>query len=45
MRRSLSCNNPAHGSKEMPIWGSIFYEIAFDHDLGNVAAGKYNQIF
>ena len=27
---------PAHGSKEMPIWGSIFHEIEFDQDLGNV---------
>ncbi|MGA2981440.1 MAG: c-type cytochrome [Terriglobales bacterium] len=27
---------PAHGSKEMPIWGPIFHEIEFDHDLGNV---------
>jgi mono/diheme cytochrome c family protein len=26
----------AHGSKEMPIWGSIFHEIEFDQDLGNV---------
>ena len=27
---------PAHGSKEMPIWGPIFHEIEFDRDLGNV---------
>ena len=27
---------PAHGSKEMPIWGPIFHEIEFDQDLGNV---------
>ena len=27
---------PAHGSKEMPIWGRIFHEIEFDQDLGNV---------
>jgi mono/diheme cytochrome c family protein len=27
---------PAHGSKEMPIWGPIFHEIDFDQDLGNV---------
>ncbi len=27
---------PAHGSKEMPIWGSIFHDIEFDQDLGNV---------
>ena len=27
---------PAHGSKEMPIWGPIFHEIEFDQDLGYV---------
>jgi len=27
---------PAHGSKEMPIWGPIFHEIEFDQDLCNV---------
>lgn len=27
---------PAHGSKEMPIWGPIFHEIEFDQDLGKV---------
>jgi len=27
---------PAHGSKEMPIWGPIFHEIEFDRDLGIV---------
>lgn len=27
---------PAHGSKDMPIWGPIFHEIDFDQDLGNV---------
>ena len=27
---------PAHGSKEMPIWGPIFHEIEFDQDLGHV---------
>lgn len=27
---------PAHGSKEMPIWGPIFHEIEYDRDLGNV---------
>ncbi len=27
---------PAHGSKEMPIWGPTFHEIEFDQDLGNV---------
>jgi mono/diheme cytochrome c family protein len=27
---------PAHGSKEMPIWGPIFHEIEFDQDFGHV---------
>ena len=27
---------PAHGSKQMPIWGPTFHEIDFDQDLGNV---------
>src|SRR5208282_956760 len=27
---------PAHGSREMPIWGPIFHEIEVDQDLGNV---------
>lgn len=27
---------PAHGSKQMPIWGPIFHDIEFDQDLGNV---------
>ncbi len=27
---------PAHGPKEMPIWGPTFHEIEFDQDLGNV---------
>ncbi len=27
---------PAHGSKDMPIWGPTFHEIEFDQDLGNV---------
>ena len=27
---------PAHGSKAMPIWGPIFHDIEFDHDLGHV---------
>lgn len=27
---------PAHGSREMPIWGPVFHEIEFDQDLGNV---------
>jgi mono/diheme cytochrome c family protein len=26
----------AHGSREMPIWGPIFHEIAWDQDLGHV---------
>ncbi len=28
--------SPAHGSKQMPIWGPIFHDIEFDQDLGNV---------
>ena len=27
---------PAHGSRQMPIWGPIFHQIEFDQDLGNV---------
>jgi mono/diheme cytochrome c family protein len=27
---------PAHGSREMPIWGPIFSQIAWDQDLGKV---------
>ena len=27
---------PAHGSREMPIWGPIFGQIAWDQDLGRV---------
>jgi len=27
---------PAHGSKDMPIWGPIFHEIDSDQDFGNV---------
>lgn len=27
---------PAHGSKDMPIWGPVFHEIEFDQDLGHV---------
>jgi mono/diheme cytochrome c family protein len=27
---------PAHGSKQMPIWGPVFHEIEFDRDLGHV---------
>jgi hypothetical protein len=26
----------AHGSREMPIWGPIFGQIAWDQDLGKV---------
>jgi mono/diheme cytochrome c family protein len=26
----------AHGSREMPIWGSIFHQIEEDQDFGNV---------
>lgn len=31
-------NSPtaAHGDREMPIWGPIFSQIAWDQDLGNV---------
>jgi len=25
-----------HGSREMPVWGPIFWQIAWDQDLGNV---------
>ena len=34
---------PAHGSKEMPIWGPIFHEIEFDRDLGNVRLENITQ--
>jgi mono/diheme cytochrome c family protein len=27
---------PAHGSREMPIWGPIFKQIAWDQDLGRL---------
>jgi mono/diheme cytochrome c family protein len=27
---------PAHGSRQMPVWGPIFGQIAWDQDLGNV---------
>ena len=27
---------PAHGSKQMPMWGPIFHEIEFDRDFGSV---------
>ena len=27
---------PAHGSREMPIWGPIFGQIAWDQDLGKL---------
>ncbi|MGD0824348.1 MAG: c-type cytochrome [Terriglobales bacterium] len=33
----------AHGSKVMPIWGSIFHEIEFDQDLGNVRLENVTQ--
>jgi mono/diheme cytochrome c family protein len=26
----------AHGSREMPVWGPIFHQIAWDQDLGNI---------
>ncbi len=26
----------AHGSREMPLWGPIFSQIEWDHDLGRV---------
>lgn len=26
----------AHGTREMPLWGPIFSEIAWDQDLGRV---------
>ena len=34
---------PAHGSKDMPIWGPIFHEIDFDQDLGNVRLENITQ--
>ena len=27
---------PAHGSREMPVWGPIFHQIEVDQDFGNV---------
>jgi mono/diheme cytochrome c family protein len=27
---------PAHGSREMPVWGPIFHQIEEDQDFGNV---------
>lgn len=27
---------PAHGSREMPLWGPIFSQIVWDQDLGRV---------
>ncbi len=27
---------PAHGSREMPIWGPIFHDFEWDQDLGEV---------
>jgi mono/diheme cytochrome c family protein len=34
---------PAHGSKDMPIWGPTFHEIEFDQDLGNVRLENVSQ--
>jgi len=31
-----SLNEGAHGSREMPVWGPIFGQIAWDQDLGSV---------
>lgn len=28
--------SPAHGSREMPIWGPIFHNFEWDQDLGEV---------
>jgi hypothetical protein len=28
--------SPAHGSREMPIWGPVFSQIEWDQDLGRV---------
>ena len=28
--------SPAHGSREMPMWGSVFSQIVWDRDLGRV---------
>lgn len=28
--------SPAHGSREMPIWGPVFSQIEWDQDLGHV---------
>ena len=28
--------SPAHGSREMPIWGPVFSQIEWDQDLGKV---------
>lgn len=27
---------PAHGSRQMPMWGPMFHEIEFDRDFGRV---------
>lgn len=27
---------PAHGSREMPVWGPIFHKVEWDQDLGEV---------
>jgi mono/diheme cytochrome c family protein len=28
--------SPAHGSREMPIWGPVFSQIEWDQDLGKI---------
>jgi len=27
---------PAHGSREMPVWGPVFHHVEWDQDLGEV---------
>jgi hypothetical protein len=27
---------PVHGTREMPVWGPIFSQVAWDQDLGRV---------
>lgn len=34
---------PAHGSREMPVWGPIFSQIAWDQDLGKVRIYNLTQ--
>jgi len=39
VRRIISGEEPlpgAHGTREMPIWGPIFSQVAWDMDLGSV---------